>query len=173
MYGGSVRCFMEILIRKVENNRATSKSRCRGVECGCCNSGISGKQIKFTFCWNPFGSRRAVICTRCLHSLFLCALCPVPVSSGRVPCVFRMSPLRCVFSVLCSVSCWLLVQFHFQHKVLFYYPEDTNRTLYLTSQITSWTRLAAVVKVGFDNKITFTVALLTPTLRLALLWVSP
>lgn len=30
MYGGSVRCFMEILIRKVENNRATSKSRLEG-----------------------------------------------------------------------------------------------------------------------------------------------
>lgn len=30
MYGGSVRCFMEILIRKVENNRATSKSRLGG-----------------------------------------------------------------------------------------------------------------------------------------------
>lgn len=54
---GSARCFMEILIRKVENNRETNK-RVEGRQNEWSEReivwelelGILGKQIKFTFC---------------------------------------------------------------------------------------------------------------------------
>lgn len=128
---------MEILIRKVENNRATNK-RVGGRRSGKREIYIErmgvgawhlGKTNKIYILLKSriLGSWRAVICTRCLHSLFLCAcaLCPVPVSSF-CPCALCTLCVSLLFTILLRR---LLVQFHFQHKVLFYYPEDTNRTL--------------------------------------------
>lgn len=80
------------------------------------------RQMKFTFHSNPFGP--PVICT---HSMAKWPGWPEwPEWPGprtknlgfRLGIAFVRSFVR-----LC------VVHFHFQHKVLFYYPEDTNKTL--------------------------------------------
>lgn len=58
-----------------------------------------------------------------------CALCRVRVFFLAVCLVYSLCVSLCAVSGV-LLQRRLLVQFHFQHKVLFYYPEDrTNRTL--------------------------------------------
>lgn len=178
---GSARCFMEILIRKVENNRETNKrvegrqNEWRGREREIVwelELGILGKQIKFTFCWNPFGCRRAVICTRCSCIRFsCCALCPLYPGTVPVPVSMSVSSFwPCALCILCVSLCriWCpapaaapcTISFSTQSFVLLPRGQDEQDFVTYKPNNKLETRLAAVVKVGFDNKITFTVVAL-------------
>lgn len=76
------------------------------------------RQMKFTFHSNPFGP--PVICTHSMAKWPGWPEWPEWPGPRTKNLGFR---LGIAFVRLC------VVHFHFQHKVLFYYPEDTNKTL--------------------------------------------